>query len=97
MGCCQAGPHHEFYNKVAIAYTPQTVLRKRLESEFLCEEVAVNSKGVAGKRARAQRKNRYSWDELAKTFEICGEREGMGQEKVGPTNGLPTLWNGIVH
>lgn len=97
MGCNQAGPHHKFYNKVAVAYTPQTIFCKGLESKFLCKEVAVDGEGVTGKCAGAEWKNRYPGDELAKALEIRAEREGMGQEEVGPANGLPALSNGIVN
>ena len=97
MGGCQAGPHHEFYNKVAVAYTPQTVFSKRLETEFLCKEVTVDSEGVTSKCAGAQREDRYPRDELAKALEIGVEREGMGQEEVGPAYGLPALCIDIVN
>ena len=97
MGGCQAGPHHEFYNKVAVAYTPQTVFSKRLETEFLCKEVTVDSERVTSKCAGAQREDGYPRDELAKALEIGVERESMGQEEVGPTNGLPALYIDIVN
>lgn len=97
MGGYQAGPHHEFYNKVAVAYTPQTVFCKRLETEFLCKEVTVDSEGVTSKCAGAQREDRYPRDELTKALEIRVEREGMGQEEVGPANGLPALCIDIVN
>jgi hypothetical protein len=87
----QAGPHHELYDKVAVAYTPQAVLREGLKSELFREKVTINGKGVARKSPGAEGQNGYSRDELTEAFEIRTEGEGMGQEEVGPTNGLAAL------
>jgi len=57
VGRRQAGPHHELYDKVAVAYAPQTILCEGLESELFCEEVTVDGKGVTRKRARAKGQN----------------------------------------
>ena len=90
----QAGPHHELYDKVAVAHAPQTVLCKRLESELFREELTINGKGVARKCPRAEGQNGYPRDELTEALEIRAERKRMGQEEVGPTNGLGTLERG---
>ena len=53
--------------------------------------MTINGKGVARKCPGAKGQNGYSGDELTEALEIRTERECMGQEEVGPTNGLATL------
>ena len=50
----QAGPHHELYDKVAVADAPQTILRKGLKAQLLCEEVTVDGKGITRECAGAE-------------------------------------------
>jgi hypothetical protein len=88
---CQAGPHHELYDKVAVADAPQTILRKGLKSQLFCEKVTVDRKGVTRECAGAEGQNRYPRDELTEAFEIRGEGKGVGQEEVGPADGLSAL------
>jgi hypothetical protein len=64
----QTGPHHELYDKVAVAHAPQTVLREGLKSELFREEVTIYGKGIARKCPRAEGKDGYSWDELTETL-----------------------------
>lgn len=91
VGRRQAGPHHELYNKVTVADAPQTILRKGLKSQLLCEEVTVHGEGVSRECARAEGQNGYPRDELAEAVEIRAERKGVGQEEVGPADGLSAL------
>ena len=87
----EGGPHHELHDKVAIANTPHTVLRDGLEAKLLRKEFTVNNERVTGKRARAEGKHRNAGNELLEPLEIIFEGESVGQEKVGPADGLASL------
>ena len=84
-------PHQELCNEVPIGHAPKTVLSHGLESQFLCQEFPVDAKGVPSQRATTEGQNRNARDELYETIQIIFQRSRVGQQEMGPTDGLAAL------
>ena len=69
----QASPHQKLDDKVAIADAPHAVLGEGRKTEFACEKLAVDGKGVTGEGTAAEWEDGDARDELAETVEVVFE------------------------
>lgn len=87
----QTGPLQPFNNEVSVGNGVHRVLADRVKSELLPEKLAVERVRVTSESGGTEGENRNPGVKLAETLQVGEERLGVGQEQVGPSDGLGTL------